>query len=83
MLLEPDEDRTCLTGQIYLMEIGYVQPDPTATVLEPDRGLDMSSWSDISDLHRIYPTDQMYPTLGQVPVSLHPSRNGYILPSQT
>jgi hypothetical protein len=39
MLLEPDEDQTCLAGRIYPMGIGYVRPDWAAMILESDWGI--------------------------------------------
>jgi hypothetical protein len=36
------------------MKVGYIRPGPVATVLEPDRGSDISDSSDMSALNRIY-----------------------------
>jgi hypothetical protein len=38
------------------MEVRYVQPDPTAMLLEPDWGSDVSVRSDIFYVGRIYMT---------------------------
>jgi hypothetical protein len=38
------------------MEVGYIRPDQTAMVLEPDRWSDMTNASDISALDQIYQT---------------------------
>jgi hypothetical protein len=43
------------SSRIYPMEVGYIRPDLTGTVLEPDRWSDMSDASDISTLSWIYP----------------------------
>jgi hypothetical protein len=38
------------------MEVGYIQLDPAAIVLEPDQWSDMSDALDVSTLGRIYST---------------------------